>query len=135
MTYQCKHFEIHELVPPDVYQERGEKAWQLMDDRILMALDALRDKFGPLTVNNWKWGGDRKWSGLRTEDSPYGSRYSQHRFGRAVDFISQDHTAEEIRQYILNNRDEFPGVMSMELGVSWVHIDCRNCNRIMTYTP
>lgn len=135
MLYSPQFFAIHELVPRKVYEERGEAAWELLDASALKTLDQLRKKFGPMTVNNWYWGGNREWSGLRTEDSPYGSQYSQHRFGRAFDCIFRDATAEEVRQYVLANPDEFPYLTSLELGTSWFHFDTRHCKRIKTFYP
>ena len=82
--YRCEYFAIHELVPPKVFQEWGEKAWELLDERLLITLDRLRRRYGPMTVNNYYWGKEREWSGLRTKDSPFYSRYSQHTFGRAA---------------------------------------------------
>tara|TARA_R110000868_G_scaffold36278_16_gene128896 strand:+ start:313 stop:726 length:414 start_codon:yes stop_codon:yes gene_type:complete len=134
--YTCKHFIIQELVPEHVLNDRGiHKPWELLDPRALITLDALRDKFGSCTVNNWKWGGNREWSGLRTEQSPYGTQYSQHRFGRAFDCIFADHTAEEVRTYVMANPEEFPHIGAIELGTSWFHFDCRNCNGIMAFNP
>ncbi len=92
--YTCQHFAIHELVPPHVYQDRGEAAWQLLDERLLITLDKLRIRYGPTTVNNYYWGSEREWSGLRTVDSPYYRPYSQHTFGRAADCLFQNRTAE-----------------------------------------
>jgi hypothetical protein len=135
--YTCNHFAIHELVPPHVYHNRGEKAWELLDERLLMTLDRLRDRYGPMTVNNWYWGREREWSGLRTKDSPYYSDFSQHSFGRAADCLFRDHTAEDVRQDILAHADDpaFEMIGSLELGVSWLHFDVRNCERIKTYYP
>jgi len=137
-----EHFIIQELVPPEVFADRGEKAWALLDARVLITLDQLREKFGPIIVNNWHlekmpdWCPNlREWSGLRTEHSPWGTGYSQHRFGRAADCIFRDVLAEEVRQYIFDNLNEFPFINSIELGTSWLHFDVRNCNRIKTYTP
>ena len=135
--YICKHFVIEELVSPQTHKDRGEKAWQLLDDRMLITLDRLREKYGRMTVNSWKWGGNREWSGLRTADSPYFSKYSQHSFGRAADIIFNDITAEEVRQDILDNPDDptFEFINSIELGVSWLHMDCRNVERIFAFHP
>lgn len=135
--YTCKHFAIHELVPPDVYHDRGERAWELLDPDMLRTLDMLRDRYGSMTVNNWFWGGDRKWSGLRTAGSPYFSPYSQHTFGRASDPIFKNITAEEVRVEIQAQKDNptFRYIKSIELGVSWLHFDVRNCNRLKTYRP
>jgi len=135
--YQCQHFKIHELVPPSVYQSRGDKAWELLDDRLLITLDRLRERYGSITVNNWHWGKSRESSGLRVKGSSYYSPYSQHTFGRAADCLFASITAEEVRQDILANPDDpdFELIGSIELGVSWLHFDVRNCGRIKTYNP
>ena len=135
--YKCTHFSIEELVPKQVFADRGEKAWQLLDDRMLMTIDMLRDKYGSITINDWKWKDQNfsQWRGLRTADSPYYSKYSQHSFGRAADCIFKTVTAEQVRQDILANPDDpaFRFINSFEENTSWLHFDVRNCNRIMTY--
>jgi len=130
--YTCKHFAISELVPSQVYKERGDKAWELLDERLLITLDQLRDKYGPITVNNY--GSGREWSGLRTKDSPYYSPYSQHTFGRAADCLFSHAAVDEVRLDIQRYPQEFPFINSLELNVSWLHFDVRNCSRIKTYT-
>lgn len=135
--YKCKYFVIQELVSPGTYKDRGEKAWQLLDDRMLKTLDLLRGKYGSMTVNNWSYGGNREWSGLRTPDSPYFSKYSQHSYGKAADIIFSDTTAEEVRQAILANPDDptFALINSFEENTSWLHIDVRNVTRLYTFSP
>jgi len=135
--YKCKHFAIHELVPPKVFDSRGEKAWELLDERLLITLDGLRKRYGSMTVNNYHWGKDREWSGLRTSDSPYYSPFSQHTFGRAADCLFAKKSAEEVRQDIFANPSDpiFKLIGSVELGVSWLHFDIRNCDRIKQYYP
>ncbi len=135
--YKCKHFGIKELVDPGTFEKRGHKAWELLDDRLLWTLDRLRLRYGKMTVNNWAWNGDRKWSGLRTPNSTWYSVYSQHTYGRAADCLFKDYTAEQVRQDILDNPDDedFKYINSLELGVSWLHFDVRNCDRIKTFTP
>jgi len=133
--YQCKHFIIQELVPPHIYHKRGDKAWELLDAKALRMLDAVRERFGVTTVNNWHLGRDREWSGLRTADSPYFSATSQHTFGRAFDCIFNGVSAEDARRYILAHSDEFPFITSMELGTSWLHFDVRNCDAVKTFYP
>lgn len=77
-----------------------------MDERLLITLDRLRERYGSMTVNNWYWGKDREWSGLRTRGSPYFSDFSQHTFGRAADCLFRNHTAEQVGQDILANPDD-----------------------------
>ena len=131
--YKCKHFKIHELVPKHIYETRGEKAWELLDERGLRTLDRLRDRFGVATVNNYIYGGGREWSGLRTKDSPYYSPTSQHSFGRAFDVIFKKVDAETVRQYILSHRNEFSYITALELDVSWLHFDVRNTDSIKVF--
>jgi len=131
--YIPQHFSIEELVPIDVFEERGTKAWELLDDRMLITLDQLREEYGSITINDWKWNGDNQWRGLRTPDSPYYRQYSQHTFGRAADCIFNDTKIEVVREDIQANVDKFPCISSIELNTSWLHFDVRNCNRIKTY--
>jgi len=135
--YKCNHFAIHELVPRNVFEDRGEKAWELLDDRLLITLDRLRERYGSMTVNNWYWGKDREWSGLRTKESPFYSPYSQHTFGRAADCLFFKTSVEQVRQDILSMPTDsaFELIGSVELGVSWLHFDIRNCDRIKAYHP
>ena len=135
MIYICRFFEIQELVPSRVFHERGRKAWELLDDRLLITLDLLRERYGSITINNWHWDGSREWSGLRTPDSPYYSPYSQHTFGRAADCLFAQVAAADVRQDILSNPDhsDFRLIGSVELGVAWLHFDVRNCERIKTF--
>lgn len=81
-----------------------------------------------MTINNWMWEGGYEWSGLRTPDSPYYSPFSQHTFGRAVDFGLDGMSAQEVRNDLVLNwyseGEEYS--ITLEDGVSWVHIDVRN---------
>jgi len=129
--YKCKYFKAHEVVPPSIYEKFGERSFMFLDDRLLKLCDALRDEFGSATINNYKWGGDRVASGLRSPDSPYYSPTSQHSFGRAVDILFKDVPSEFVRDRIKEEPSQFliaGNVYSITLedGVSWLHIDIRN---------
>jgi len=126
---KAKYFKIHELVPPAIYQSRGEKAWELIDVNLIKLLDELRESYGQATINDYLFGGSRMWSGLRTADSPYFSVTSQHSFGRAVDIIFKDISAEEVRQSMLKNESKWLSIypyITLEDDVNWTHIDVRN---------
>lgn len=131
--YKCRHFSVKEFVPEYIYIARGEKAWELLDERMLMTCDALRDRYGAIIVNDWAWGGSNQWRGLRTENCPVGTIYSQHRLGRASDNNFQDIDAESVRKDILDNPNLFPYITFIELGTVHLHFDVRNCERIKTY--
>ena len=134
---KCKHFVIQELVSPEVYRARGEKAWQLLDPRLLITIDSLRDEFGPITINNWLWGGNRKYSGLRMPGEPYYSKYSQHSYGRAADCVLKDISVKEARQSII----DFPAyyafkyISGIEMHIPWLHIDVRNSDELIKFYP
>jgi hypothetical protein len=137
MIYIPKYFEIYELVSPQAYEDRGEKAWELLDTRLLSTLDLLRKRYGPMIINDYFWGGTREWSGLRTPDSPFYSKYSQHSFGRAADILFKNYSADKIRGDLLDKYPhlEFHLITAIEMNVSWVHIDVRNTERIKQFYP
>jgi hypothetical protein len=133
--YKCNHFSIQELVGPEVYKDRGAKAWELLDNRLLKTIDQLRERFGECVINNWSFGGGYSESGLRTPASKHYRPYSQHTFGRAADCKFKV-DVEIIRQYILSNPDVFEFINFVELDTpGWLHIDVRNTKRIATWSP
>lgn len=151
--YRPEHFIIQELVPPDIFRQRGKKAWELLDPRMLATIDQLRGRFGPMYINTWhsptliKAYGIRQHSGLRTLDfyiERYGKRrgkvqyrksFSQHKYGRAFDALFRDFRAEEIRAYVRANRHEFPYLTAIEDNVSWFHGDVRNTTALKVFNP
>lgn len=135
--YKCEHFDIEELVPEDVFNERGEKCWELLDEDILADLDTLRDLLGPLTINDWKWGGGFQYSGFRPEGCGVGSKYSQHKLGKAFDLKSKDHTVKEMHAIIRDNEHRFCGITRVEdkNGMTWLHVDGANRKGIYFFKP
>jgi uncharacterized protein YcbK (DUF882 family) len=125
--YIPKHFSWHELVPSAEYKNY----WlYLIDDRILMSLDAIREHYKrPVIVNNWHSGGTFTLRGLRPMNSVVGAKYSQHKFGRAADFDVLGIPAEQVRNDIRSGL--FPLITCIEKDVNWVHVDVRNCNRLL----
>lgn len=112
-VYEPKYFSYKECFPSKEYHD-----WKYIDDRILKSADDLREVFGPLWCNGY----GLTQCGLRNE----GSKKSQHYFGRAMDLHSKEYSAEEMRMYIINNRDLFKYITFLECDISWLHIDCRN---------
>jgi hypothetical protein len=130
MSYRPKYFALNELVPPDVIQARGEQAWQLMDERILRGADWLREKFGPCVINGKFGGKGFSESGLRSPFTTTGAKWSQHKFGRAVDLKFLKVNVKEVYDYILANQPEARAngitcVENINATPSWLHIDCR----------
>ncbi|MDO9535084.1 MAG: hypothetical protein Q7J85_07070 [Bacillota bacterium] len=127
--YKCKHFKIYELVDPVTYKRFGDEAWMFLNPLILMAADGIREYFGvPVTINNWHWGGEFQWSGLRTVFCTIGGKWSQHRFANAIDCDIKDIPAEEARQRILANQNHplLQHITCIEASTNWLHIDSRN---------
>src|SRR5690554_1405655 len=118
-----RHFRIEELVSKAFHSRYGDRAWLALDSRALETLDALRDRYGRTTCNNWLWNGPRQYSGLRQPGDQHYNPISQHSFGRAFDCIFAEFTAEEVRADILKHTDLFPHIRGIELDVSWLHFD------------
>ena len=128
--YTPKHFRIEELVDRVVFQKYCNRAWQFLDSRILYSIDQIRNKLcKPITINDWLWGGTRVNSGLRSPETTTGAMYSQHKFGRAVDFIVKDMSAIEVRRWLVDNKGKsfLKYITAIERNTpTWTHIDCRN---------
>jgi len=152
MTVKAIYFSIEEYVPPHIFEQRGDKAWELIDPRLIRTNDLLRSYFGTMIINTWhseslsSTYGRRSWSGFRTaefyrqrgdDDLAMFKRYdrslSQHKFGRASDALFRDTTAAEVREYILKNPSKFPDLTAIEDKVSWFHGDVRNTTRIKVF--
>lgn len=126
--YRPTFFILQELVPPDVFEERGEYAWELLDMRALMTLVSLRTQFGPLTVNSWHEGGRYHDSGYRSPNSKVGVPWSQHRYGRAFDCKFALATPQEVYAYVYSNTHLFPMLTTLEdvaTTPTWLHFDTR----------
>jgi hypothetical protein len=131
--YKPKHFATHELVPPKMFEERGDKALHLLNPQVLELADLLREIYGPTFINTYNLGENvirayklREWSGIRTPDSKWYRPYSQHTFGNALDMVFRDVTAEQVRSDIIDGVIELPYPVVLEKSVSWIHIACAN---------
>lgn len=135
---KSKYFKPYELVSKEDYENMTEdKIFEIFDDSIIKAIDTLKEYFpkGSIYINNWYWGMERNWSGLRTPKSPNYSLTSMHPYGKAVDMIFTSYSSEEVRKFIIDNPELFPGIKGIELGISWVHIDSRSRKSIIKFKP
>lgn len=143
---RSEFFNIRELVPPETYEKYGDFAWKFLNKEAVQTLNELRILLGkPITVNNWVYGGNFRYRGLRTmkyyidfylskNESDEGlreylnTRYSQHIYGNAFDFDVKGMEAEEVREKIRTWKKQ--GVLQhltrIEKSVNWVHFDCAN---------
>lgn len=145
MLYIPQYFEVQELVCPHVYNKWGNNPdfiWNFFDPRLLKTLDYLRKKLNkPITVNNWKIGGNFSQRGLRcnvcdlvrSKTNKSQLYLSSHILGRACDFDVKRMTAQEVRNWIISHSSELPYPLSLEDKVSWVHIDMREQNNQKVY--
>lgn len=129
--YKCEHFEIFEIVPPELMSLPENYLWELFDEGLLKVIDRLREDLGqPITINNWKSGGQFCQRGYRTNSSKVGAIKSAHKSGHACDLDVKGFTADKVRQYILDHRERYSEVTELEMTlngkpISWVHISTR----------
>jgi hypothetical protein len=132
MGYRTTYYALQELVPPEIFTERGNAAWELLDDRLLITLDQIRKETGhPIIINNWHEDGPYRESGLCSAGSSVHAKFSQHKYGRGADLKSKGLNAQELHAYILANHEKFPYVTVLEniaFTPTWVHADVRNSN-------
>lgn len=135
------HFSIAELVSESVLKKWGPQATLFIDLRIVLFLEIQHKLYGTLHVNDWIWKGKYDSRGYRAPDDPDGATNSQHRYGRAVDSVSDKYPAEERRQEMIKNWDtkyRDIGITRIELGTSWLHADCGwvlNQTKLFTFNP
>ncbi|MCO6501358.1 MAG: hypothetical protein J5I47_13415 [Vicingus serpentipes] len=123
---------LHEYIPESLYVKYAKSKPHyligLLDKKLITVDQFMRERYGKVTINNWYYGGNRNWSGIRTPDSPYYSQFSQHSYGRASDKIFKEITAEEVRADIKNNYVSLYkelGLSCIEDNVDWLHSDVR----------
>jgi len=130
--YQCKHFKIWELVPPNMLTdivEDMDKLWLLFDMNALKSIDALRERYGPAIINTHHIGGNLQYRGWRPFNCKEGSKFSQHKRGAAFDLTFLNISAKKVRQDIKQmpyNSIHYHGlqhIRRIENNVSWLHID------------
>lgn len=128
--YRPKHFQLHELFPPALYEQyknQPEYLWRLFDESVLEALDIVKDFYkATVTVNNYFWKGTRKESGLRDPFTKTGAKLSAHKFARAVDFKVKGVSSAQVQADIRNGKlpDRFYELINcVELDTDgWTHM-------------
>ena len=123
-----KNFRIQEFVPRIEYTQHGEDSINLIDHRLIVIAQWLRDKTGKsITINDWYKGGSFQNRGYRPADSSVGAPKSMHKKGMALDMNIGNMTGDEMRQLVRDNWEELKalGVRRIELGTSWLHIDLK----------
>lgn len=142
MSYQCKHFGIRELVSPETYNIKGEKCWRWFNPVALKGLDKLRERFGPMYINNTQ----RHYSGFHLKGEYNRSEFSGHRQWGAFDCIFKDQSAKSVRIELLGHEPQENGILpsiegfeeitEIEYGVGWLHVRfCSNIDGVLVYKP
>lgn len=138
--YKPKYFILEELVSRKIFETMDHNAiWSHFDQDLLKAIDWVKETFSkdsPVTINNWKWGGDRQYSGLRVDGDDYYSPTSMHSVGKAADMIFKNTTAHEIRKSVTEMESMgivIPYITRIENGVSWLHIDTKPTGKTDVY--
>lgn len=130
--YLPDHFKLEELVSQDFFEKNTEAdILKKFDPNVLKAADWIKETFSinhPVTINNWLWGGNRQYSGLRRPGDDFYSPTSMHSTGKAIDMVFKNISAEEIRNEIkrlISKGYDIPYIKRIENGVSWLHIDTK----------
>lgn len=124
MDNSINKFKLEEVVPREVYEERGAKSIELLDPRTFPTLNTVRNLLGrPITINDWLWGGAFNASGLRIGEQY--SDYSQHNFGRAYDLKFTGLTVKEATKILIENHNLVSAIGFIEIDQTWLHIDFR----------
>lgn len=126
-----KHFLTQELVPPEIYKLLGELSINLIDPRLLIVIDRLRETYGPITINNWHTGGSFKESGLRVQTTATGAPRSAHKIGQGLDlkFHTSGLTPEAVwanMKQTMDTKDWDAYIRRVEdpaVTKTWLHID------------
>lgn len=126
-----KYFKLSELVCPHCIKSFGNNAWQFLSTELLSTIYILRTKVvnKPMIVNTAS--GSLTQRGLRcnicqlcrNKTSKNRIYMSAHNLGKAIDFTVNGVPAEQIRDMIRSNINEFEYPIRIEKDVNWVHVD------------
>ena len=132
--------DIRELVDHQTFLTLGQKAWQLIDMRLLETLNQIKDAYGyTMVINTWfmqdwqRFGEMREFSCFRPNTSTVGKPDGAHYRGMGVDILFFDAggnliNSDTIRQKLMADCAKFPWIRCLEIGISWVHIDVMDEN-------
>jgi hypothetical protein len=139
------HFKLAEMTCPHVYVKFGNIAWSFFDIRLLITLESIRLKINkPIFVNNWQTHGEFDERGFRCIECSLVQKaiaekrlyVSPHMTGQGVDFDIPGLVAEEVREYIIKNKNLWPYSIRLEKDVNWVHLDVRGGDqKVILFNP
>jgi len=131
---------MKELAHPDMCAALPEATlWKIFDERLLRMADAIRDKYGPCTINTAALDS----CGLVPFDSDRDAKYSPHKYGRGLDLhiLSIEQAAAKITNPAARKKFKIAeynkvreclmlnhafDILSFENNIGWLHIDTYN---------
>lgn len=152
------NFCLDEFVAPEIYNLFGSNSIWFVNPVIIKIAQYLREQYGVAVINNWSQKGkiDAKtflsfekkirdqffaYSGTRPMDCIIGAKYSQHKFGNAIDPKFVNATPEKIRTNIKKKWSfeyQKVGITAIEDKTkTWLHVSCQNTglNKLMIFNP
>ena len=136
--YIPNHFQLFELLSASYYKqffpEYGNQLWAHFPSYTLWTLDALREKYGSIIINDWYWGGGIEYRGWRPFDCKWGAQLSFHKQYLAFDLDFQQESNQQVQSDIaqLYERETaFQFITCLEINTPHVHIDFRNHERLL----
>lgn len=119
------NFNDYEFVSPEDYEFAGDTSSRFIHRDLVKFLEAIKSfyKGAKVTVCDWKWKGQRKYSGFRNPNSPDWKYRSAHR-GFAVDFIVEGVPSLKVQEDIKKNKMAFMlnGLTGIEENTDgWTH--------------
>ena len=127
-----KNFYLDEFVDPTTYGRFGANSRWFVDTRIVAGVQFMRDKMGPLTINDWANGGRFRLSGLRPFETSIGSKWSQHKYKNGADIKSAKYSPDELHEFLKANEDLYiqnqwvTTIEKLQFTPTWTHVDNRN---------
>ena len=106
---------------------RSKRALELYAKDMLKGLETLSDWIGneSITINDYKWNGRFKNSGVRLMSDPVGSALSGHYAWCCTDCKFKERTAQSVQESILDSPNMHPHIVRMEnaaITKNWLHI-------------
>jgi len=123
-----EHFDIEEFVPRGIFDQYGAKSIWYIDQQLIEGAEWLRSHFNaPITINNWHTGGKFQERGFRVPTTTTGARFSQHKFGRAIDFNVQGMTSDGVAKELIGlaHTSHFTTIEDPKFTQGWTHLDLR----------
>ena len=135
-----KNFDLRELVHPEIYKVVGDRSFDFLNPLLPITIQALRDEFGPIVINDWLWDGEFVNSGLRYPMSQFGAKLSAHKFGTAADLKFLDADPIQVQAYIHSHPEDYLYITRLEdanITKTWLHVEVgdRRSNEIVIFKP